>query len=121
MIYEQRQYVNDEGVSINGMEPVADLASNGPGLERPVTKYFAIGAIQVQDARSGATGQLQFRFEIPGDTIAQAFANFPEAFKTATEKAEADVAKQTAAPGLVIAKDMPVDRRTLRPRNGRGM
>lgn len=85
-IFKIETFVNDKGQVIQAKLPVDD----------PVTMFVGSGALNIQQGGQ-VTQQVPFQFEIPGETIIEAFQNFDVAFESGRAKAEADVRKHIEA------------------------
>lgn len=91
MICEQKTYIDDKGLCIYGLHPLAGGAPTFTGAG--VLNY---------NTPEGVEGSVRFQFEVPGATIEEAFAMFPTAFERAKKKAEADLRTQYEA--ALVAK-----------------
>jgi len=96
MIYEQKNFTNDDGVNIFGLYPQA-----GPSFGVP--SFRATGQLQFKHP-SGEILTVQFPVNIPGVTPEQAFNNFPLAFEAAKNEALAEMQhqQQHAASQIVV-------------------
>lgn len=84
VIYLQQSYVNSKGVIVHTLQAV------GPVPEGELdTKYMAMAQSHVMLQGHPAPCPIQFQFQIPGNTIEDAFANLPDAFKKAEGEAQA--------------------------------
>lgn len=92
MIYKQEVYIKD-GVSIRSKTQVV-----GDGADRflGAPQFDATGVLQFQ-LPDGQTGSAEFKFDIPGETEAAAFANLPAALEAARVRAEEDLRNQLEA------------------------
>lgn len=106
MIYKQEIFIDDAGVIIHRDTPHNDgiTITNGP----PIARFHAVGIIRFV-LPNGQPAQVQFKADIPGDTVEEAYANFPEAFKAAEEKCKEETRSQLAqqAIGSIIVPGQP--------------
>ena len=85
--FKQEQWVDSEGRGIVSRTPHAeDGRITGP------TVYFGSGNLQFAGGLQPLT--VGFQFEIPGASVAEAFANLEAAFETGRQAAEANVRRQ---------------------------
>jgi hypothetical protein len=83
LIYLQQSYVNSKGVIVHALQAVGPVPEG-----EPVTKFMAVAQSFVALAGMPSPCPIQFQFQIPGNTIEEAFANLPEAFKKAEGEAQ---------------------------------
>ena len=83
MIYRIETYVNDAGQAITAKYPMEGD-----------TQFVAQALLNFN--AGGQQGQLPFTFEVPGETIEEAFGNFDLALESGKVKAEVDLRRQIA-------------------------
>lgn len=106
MIYEKKIFHREDGKEIECLESIDQDACC------PTVIYRAHGIINF-NAGGGQMGKYPFTFEIPGNNITEAFANFPEAARSAGVAAQAELQEKLAASQqrIVVPGQMPNGRR----------
>jgi hypothetical protein len=79
IIHRTEIFTSEEGQIIIGQMPVGEGSP----------KFQAEAQLNFMDG--GRPLQFPFKFEIPGNSVEEAFANFPTAIASATEKAKVDL------------------------------
>lgn len=80
-IYRETPYVNEQEQTIIGRSELATIeCESATAAVVGQEKYFARGVVQI-----GPGMNLNFKFDIPGESIDQAFANFPACFEKAAK------------------------------------
>lgn len=116
-IYEQKNYINGSGEMIQGR---TEIIQEGQGYAKQVVSpetFHSIGVLQF--SINGQPAQSQFSCDIPGETIEEAFANFPAAMELAREKAAAGIQAQLVA-NEAKARQQIILAGAIQPPNGNG-
>ena len=99
-IWRKQSFVNEKGQEIVESTPVDEAAmpvnpSSSPDLDvKPaIPRFHSVGILQLQ-MPDGRMMQQQFHFAVPGDTLGEAFENLPVAMAEASQRVQADVARQ---------------------------
>jgi hypothetical protein len=83
VIYLQQSYVNSKGMIIHALQAVGPVPEG-----EPVVKFMAMGQKQIPLQGMPGPVPIQFQFQIPGNNIEGAFANFAAAFEKGGQEAE---------------------------------